>query len=99
PRPSRPRFPYASLFRSERLSVAKGERALGAFDMLAGVVNNLPTSVLTRVARQQAETVDFAASNLRAADFDLYIAGALVVANHPRSEEHTSELQSPDHLV
>jgi diacylglycerol O-acyltransferase len=67
----------------ERLGVAKNERALGLFGALAGVMNNLPTSMLTRVARQQAETVDFAASNVRAADFDLYVAGALIEANHP----------------
>ena len=67
----------------ERLGVAKNERALGLFGSLAGVMNNLPTSLLTRVARQQAETVDFAASNVRAADFDLYIAGAHIEANHP----------------
>jgi len=67
----------------ERLNVAKKERALGLFGSLAGVMNNLPTSMLTRVARQQAETVDFAASNVRAADFDLYIAGARIEGNHP----------------
>jgi hypothetical protein len=67
----------------EKLNVAKNERALGLFGSLAGVMNNLPTSLLTRVARQQAETVDFAASNVKAADFDLYIAGAHIEANHP----------------
>jgi diacylglycerol O-acyltransferase / wax synthase len=67
----------------ERLGVAKNERALGLFGSLAGVMNSLPTSLLTRVARQQAETVDFAASNVRAADFDLYIAGAHIEGNHP----------------
>ena len=67
----------------DRLGVAKTERALGLFGSLAGIMNSLPTSVLTRVARQQAETVDFAASNVRAADFDLYIAGARIEANHP----------------
>jgi len=67
----------------EKLGVAKKERALGLFGALAGLMNGLPTSVLTRVARQQAETVDFAASNVRAADFDLYIAGAAIEANHP----------------
>jgi hypothetical protein len=46
-------------------------------------MNGLPTSMLTRIARQQAETVDFATSNVRAADFDLYIAGAHIEANHP----------------
>src|SRR5437588_5760688 len=67
----------------DRLGVAKKERALGLFGSLAGVMNSLPTSMLTRVARQQAETVDFAASNVRAADFDLYVAGALIEGNHP----------------
>ena len=67
----------------ERLGVTKGERALGVVDSMAGVLNGLPTSVLTRVARQQVETVDFAASNVKAADFELYVSGALVLANHP----------------
>jgi hypothetical protein len=65
------------------LGVTKRERALGVIDGMAGVLNGLPTSVLTRVARQQVETVDFAASNVKAADFELYVAGALVLANHP----------------
>ena len=36
-----------------------------------------------RVARQQVETVDFAASNVRGAPFPLYIAGARIEANYP----------------
>src|SRR5207248_457098 len=67
----------------ERLAVAKGERALGLFGALAGIVNGLPTSMLPRIARQQAETNDFAISNVRAADFDLFVAGAAIEANHP----------------
>ena len=50
---------------------------------LAGVANLLPTSVLVRIARQQAETVDFATSNLRAAPFDLFIAGARIEGTYP----------------
>ena len=50
---------------------------------LAGVLNTLPTALVVRLARQQAETVDFATSNLRGAGFDLFIAGAEIVANHP----------------
>ena len=50
---------------------------------LAGVVNLLPTSVVVRIARQQAETVDFTTSNVRAAPFDLYIAGARIEATYP----------------
>ena len=57
------------------LGRTKAERAIGLVAGLAGVANLLPTSVLVRVARQQAETVDFTTSNLRAAPFDLYIAG------------------------
>ena len=67
----------------ERLAVTKRERALALTEGLAGVLNTLPTAVLVRVARQQAETVDFATSNLRAAEFDLFIAGAEILANHP----------------
>jgi WS/DGAT/MGAT family acyltransferase len=67
----------------ERLSATKTERALGLTGALAGVMNVLPTSVLVRMARQQVETVDFATSNVRAAPFDLYIAGGLIVGNYP----------------
>src|SRR5205807_6977250 len=53
----------------ERLQTTKGERAVQLADSLAGVLNALPTALLVRVARQQAETVDFATSNLRGANF------------------------------
>jgi hypothetical protein len=67
----------------ERLTATKQERALQFADALAGVINVLPTSLLVRVARQQIETVDFATSNVRGAPFDLYIAGAKILANYP----------------
>jgi WS/DGAT/MGAT family acyltransferase len=67
----------------ERLTATKHERALEFADALAGVINVLPTSVLVRIARQQVETVDFATSNVRGAPFDLYIAGAQILANYP----------------
>ena len=67
----------------ERLSATKRERALEFANALAGVINILPTSVVVRVARQQIETVDFATSNVRGAPFDLYIAGAKILANYP----------------
>ena len=52
-------------------------------ESFAGVANVLPTSVLVRFARQQTETVDFATSNVRGAPFDLYVAGAKILANYP----------------
>jgi WS/DGAT/MGAT family acyltransferase len=67
----------------EALGRTKAERAIGLVAGLAGVANLLPTSVLVRVARQQAETVDFTTSNLRAAPFDLYIAGARIEGTYP----------------
>jgi hypothetical protein len=67
----------------ERLAVTKGERAIGLVGALSGLLNVLPTSVLVRFARQQVETIDFTTSNVRAAPFDLFIAGARVEGNYP----------------
>jgi len=67
----------------ERLEVTKHERAMGLTTSLAGLMNLLPRPMLLRLARQQVLTVDFATSNVRAAPFDLYIAGALMTANFP----------------
>lgn len=67
----------------DRLTATKQERALEFAGALAGVINVLPTSMLVRIARQQVETVDFATSNVRGAPFDLYIAGAKILANYP----------------
>ena len=66
-----------------RLATTKSERALGVAGALAGVLNGLPTALVVRLARQQVETVDFATSNLRGSNFDLYVAGAHILANHP----------------
>ncbi len=76
-----PRIRFAEVH--ERLAVTKSERAMALTSSLAGLVNLLPQPVLVRVARQQVMTVDFATSNVRAAPFDLYIGGALMVGNYP----------------
>jgi hypothetical protein len=78
---SDPRERFAEIH--ERLAVTKSERALNLTTSLAGLVNLLPRPMLVRLARQQVTTVDFATSNVRAAPFDLYIAGALVTGNYP----------------
>jgi WS/DGAT/MGAT family acyltransferase len=78
---SDPRARFAEVH--DRLQVTKTERALNLTTSLAGLVNLLPRPMLVRLARQQVTTVDFATSNVRAAPFDLYIAGALVTANYP----------------
>lgn len=62
---------------------AKASTGSTSLDALAGLASTLPTSLVTRVARQQAQTVDFATSNVRAAPFPLYLAGARVLENYP----------------
>lgn len=67
----------------ERLSEAKAERALGLADLLADALTAVPTPLMARMARQQVGTVDLAASNVRGAPFDIFVAGAEVEANYP----------------
>lgn len=55
----------------------------GLLASLAGAVNLLPTSVVTRLARAQASSIDLATSNVRAAPIAVYIAGAEVLATYP----------------
>jgi hypothetical protein len=43
----------------------------------------LPTSLVTRLARTQAQTVDFATSNVRGAPIAMYVAGAKLLENYP----------------
>jgi WS/DGAT/MGAT family acyltransferase len=67
----------------EVLGRTKSEKAISLFAGMAGVVNILPTSVLVRFTRQQVETVDFTTSNVRAANFDLFIGGARIEGTYP----------------
>jgi WS/DGAT/MGAT family acyltransferase len=52
----------------------------GSISSLSGIANLLPTSVVTKTARDQAARIDFATSNLRGAPFELFCAGAKVDA-------------------
>ena len=65
------------------LSTARSERALGVVDSVAAVILALPPVVLAPLARQQVQSVDLAASNLRGSPVELYMAGARVEANYP----------------
>jgi hypothetical protein len=50
---------------------------------MATLSANLPTSVLTRIARTQSQSIDFATSNVRSGGIPLFIAGALITENYP----------------
>ncbi|MCU1503843.1 MAG: putative diacylglycerol acyltransferase, partial [Ilumatobacteraceae bacterium] len=78
-------MPIAERFRliQESSGSARGASAGASLDTLATVAAALPTSVITRLARQQAQTVDFATSNVRGSSMPMYCAGAQLLENHP----------------
>jgi WS/DGAT/MGAT family acyltransferase len=78
-------MPIDERFRAiQEASDAAREQAGGAtLSSLATMAAALPTSLLTRMVRQQSQTVDFATSNVRGAPMALYIAGAQVLENYP----------------
>ena len=67
----------------EATTTAREASATAGLETVAAVAATLPTSLVTRLARTQAQTVDFATSNVRAADFPCYIAGAKILSNYP----------------
>jgi hypothetical protein len=52
-------------------------------ETLAAVAATLPTTLVTRLARQQAQTVDFATSNVRGSPVPVFVAGAQLLENYP----------------
>ncbi len=62
---------------------ARAASATASLEVLASVTTVLPTTLLTRLARQQSETIDFATSNVRASPVPCYIAGARIVEIYP----------------
>lgn len=68
---------------NEILHAARTGSSNGSLEAIATVSTLLPTSVVTRLARAQAETVDFATSNVRGAGVPLFVAGAQLLENYP----------------
>jgi WS/DGAT/MGAT family acyltransferase len=68
---------------SAAAEAAKSSRRHASLELLALVAATMPTSVVTRLARAQAQTVDFATSNVRAAPVALYLAGSQVLQTYP----------------
>lgn len=87
---ARLRVPTAEMPIAERFDLvaqaiaAARDTASGAgLDALAALTAGMPTALLTRIARQQAETVDFATSNLRGSPLPMFLAGAQLEAVYP----------------
>jgi diacylglycerol O-acyltransferase len=66
----------------ESTTMAREQSANAGLDTLAAIASTLPTSLVTRLARQQAQTVDFATSNVRGAPVPMYAAGAQLLENY-----------------
>ena len=78
-------MPIADRFRAihEISNAARGEGGGASLETLAAITAALPTSLVTRLARQQAQTVDFATSNVRGSPVPMYISGAQLLHNYP----------------
>jgi hypothetical protein len=61
-------------------SSASGSQALNAISALSA---SLPTGILTRIARLQSQTVDFATSNVKGTPVPVFVAGAEIINNFP----------------
>jgi WS/DGAT/MGAT family acyltransferase len=68
---------------ADAAETARAGSATANLDSLATLAAALPVSLVSRLARQQTQTVDFATSNVRAAPFEVYLAGAKVLENYP----------------
>ena len=78
-------MPIDERFRAinEIVEAAREQSASAGLDTIATLASALPTSVVTRIARQQAQTVDFATSNVRASPIPMYLAGAELLEHYP----------------
>jgi WS/DGAT/MGAT family acyltransferase len=78
-------MPIAERFRAiDEATVAAREASRTAgLDTLATITTALPTSVITRLARQHSETIDFATSNVKGSPVPVYIAGAQLIEIYP----------------
>ena len=78
-------MPIDERFRAihEATFAAREASRTAGLDTLAMVASALPTSVITRLARQQGQTVDFATSNVKGAPVPVYVGGAQLVEIYP----------------
>ncbi len=79
------RMPIAERFAAinEIATAARGTGASASLDTISAIAGALPTSLITRLVRQQTQTTDFATSNVRGSPVPVYIAGARLLENYP----------------
>lgn len=78
-------MPVQERFRAidESITAAREVSAASPISTISTVASLFPTAVVTRLARAQSQTVDFATSNVRGAGIPLYVAGAQLLQNYP----------------
>lgn len=78
-------MPIAERFQAiqESANMARETSRTAGLDAMATLASTLPTSVITRLARQQAQTVDFATSNVKGSPVPVYICGAQLIEVYP----------------
>lgn len=76
-----PRQRFAAVH--EMLSAARHERHELSLGPLAGAAGAVPPAALTWIGLRLTNSVDFATSNVRAAPFPVFMAGARMLENYP----------------
>jgi diacylglycerol O-acyltransferase len=78
-------MPIAERFRAiqEAADAARSANKDAGLDSLAVVASTLPTTLITRLARQQSQTIDFATSNVKGSPVPVYVAGAQLLEIYP----------------
>ncbi len=78
-------MPVEERFRAiqETVDAARSSDRQAGLDTVATVASTLPTSLITRLARQQSQTIDFATSNVKGAPVEVFLAGAKLVEIYP----------------
>src|SRR5207244_11640180 len=92
--PLSPLFPYTTLFRSHRLALHDVAREL--IVVVACELAGVRIERVAKVRRATEAVIDIRHPVCAETGARLRIVGGV---KRQRSEEHTSELQSPDHLV
>jgi diacylglycerol O-acyltransferase len=67
----------------EATSMAREASKTAGLDTLATVASTLPTSLITRLARQQSQTIDFATSNVKGSPVPVFVTGAQLLEIYP----------------
>ena len=68
---------------NEATQMAREASKTAGLDTIATVASTLPTSLITRLARQQSQTIDFATSNVKGSPVPVFVSGAQLLEIYP----------------